>query len=512
MAEMWWTRLASCLILVATSGAAEAAQNSDPVPTSTEAAALPLLAEAARVTTDTERLSLVNRVLAQLLQPTQFRGAVLCYKGGILQQLNRRQDARAAFDQCLQLRPNDPKALMAIAFDKAQEQRPAEAAAMIMHAVAIDPHAADDIDPDSMATLDRQLRYARLDNIANDLLGKLALAGYARRNPNAFSDAAFAAVLSATQQGNLKAAVQLLPSILSPEPGIKMLIDRQFTAIWPSVEQWAGDDFSSQRTALLNGARATYEAAPTPANIITYAEALVQTGHLKDGVDLLDRSLSDPKTWEADGWYRNMAIVKLGRLLGESGQRERGIRLMQQAMSGPGKEDDGANNIVPNLVVQQLLAHDYQGALDTLDKHTPATDTLETSAAAGFFVALRACADGGLGKKRPALANAKRIRDEYSSVYGAVSLAVACTSSPDEQASLWIDRVSDPVKRSAALLEIAQAGYRQQLRLPLQSLDDDMLRKISKRRDVKEAYNQYGRELPQPLLSSLVNFEFPPIT
>jgi tetratricopeptide (TPR) repeat protein len=493
-------------MLVATSGAADAAQNSDLVPTPTEASALPLLAEAARAATDSERLSLVDRALAQLLQPTQFRGAVLCYKGGILQQLSRRQDARAAFDQCLQLRPNDPKALIAIAFDKAQEQRPAEAAVMVMRAVAIEPHAADDIDPDSMATLDRQLRYSRLDNVANDLLGKLALAGYARRNPSAFSDAAFAAVLSATQQGDVKAAVQLLPSILSPEPGIKMLIDRQFAAIWPSVEEWAGADLLAQRTAFLNGARATYEAASTPANTIAYADALVQTGHLKEGVDLLDKSLSDSNTWVTDGWYRNMAVIKLGRLLGESGQRERGIRLMQQAMSQPRKEDDGANNIVPNLVVQQLLARDYQGALTTLNEHTPATGTLETPAAAGFFVALRACADEGLGHERPALAGAKRVRDEYSSVYGAVSLAVACTSSPDEQASLWIERVSDPVKRSAALLEIAQARYRQRLRLPIKALDDKMLRQISDRRDVRKAYDRYGREIPSSLLPALVYF------
>jgi hypothetical protein len=497
-------------LVLAAFATATAAQRPDPAPLPSEEPALPFLMQSSTVATDTERLVLIDRALALLLQPTAFRGSILCYKGATFDRMDRRQEARAAFDQCRQLRPDDPRVLMAIAFDNLQDQRPVDAAGLIMRAVAVDPHAADDLDPSSMDAVVRQLRYARQDALANELLAKLATTGYARLNPSAFSASAFAAVLNRVQQGNLEGAVQMLPSVVAPEPGVKMLIDRQFAAIWPSVERWAGGDLSIQRKVLLDGARSTYEAAPTPSSRVVYAAALVQTGHRQDGIALLDKWLSDPTTSGDDAWYVNNAAVKLGRWLGNTGKRAQGIQRMQQAMSGPAGRDPSANNIVPNLVIQQLLAHDYQGALRTLDQNTPSPEKLETPAAAGFFIALHACADEGAGKHEVAMAKAQSVRLVYGSVEGAVTLAVACLASPDEQARVWRERVTDPLRRSAALLDIAKARYRKQHDLPLEAVDDAMMRRLSERPDVQEAYTKFGRELPAAYLPALDDFNEAP--
>ena len=268
--------------------ATASAQRSDPPPQPSEEPALAILNEGSSARSDAERLVFIDRALAMLLQPTPFRGAVLCTRGALLERMDRQQEARAAFDQCRQLRPDDPRVLMAIALNDAQDKRPSDSARLIMRAVTIDPHAADQVDPSSMDTVVRQLRYARQDALANDLLSRLATTGYARLNPAAFSDAAFVAVLSRVQQGNVEGAVQMLPSVIAPEPGLKMLIDRQFAPIWPSVEQWAGTDLSIQRKALLDGARSTYEATPTPASRVAYAVALVDTGHRQQGIAVLE--------------------------------------------------------------------------------------------------------------------------------------------------------------------------------------------------------------------------------
>lgn len=499
-------RQALCGVVFAATAAAAVAQHSEPIPLPSEEPALAVLTRSSTAASDSERLDLIDRALALLLQPTAFRGSILCYKGAVLDHMGRRQDARAAFDQCRQLRPDDPRVLIAIAFDNAQDQKPVEAAELIMRAVAVDPHAADYVDPSSMDSVLRQLRYVRQDRLANDLLAGLATTGYARLNPSAFSDAAFAAVLSRVQDGNLRGAVQMLPSVIAPEPGVKMLIDRQFEAIWPSVEQWAGGDLSVQRKVLLDGARSAYEAAATPANRVAYAVALVQTGHRQDGIALLDTWLSDPTSSNVDAWYQNIAAVKLGRWLSRDGKRAEGIRRMQQAMSGPAARDPSVGNIAPNLVVEQLIAQDYQGALRTLDQYTPSPEKLETPAAAGFFIALHACADEGVGKHGVALAEAQRVRAVYASVDGAVTLAVACLATPDDQARLWHERVKDPMKRSIALLDIAQARYRTQHDLPLQALDDAMMRRLADRPDVKEAYARFGRDLPITYLPALDDF------
>ena len=437
--------------------ATASAQRSDPPPQPSEEPALAILNEGSSARSDAERLVFIDRALAMLLQPTPFRGAVLCTRGALLARMDRQQEARAAFDQCRQLRPDDPRVLMAIALNDAQDKRPSDSARLIMRAVTIDPHAADQVDPSSMDTVVRQLRYARQDALANDLLSRLATTGYARLNPAAFSDAAFVAVLSRVQQGNVEGAVQMLPSVIAPEPGLKMLIDRQFAPIWPSVEQWAGTDLSIQRKALLDGARSTYEATPTPASRVAYAVALVDTGHRQQGIAVLEEWLSDPSTFAPDLWYRNNAVVKLGRWLGEVGRREDGIRRMQEAMSGPAGHDPSANNVVPNLVIQQLLSHDYAGAAATLDRHTPGTDGLETPAAAGYFVALRACADEGAGKHELALTGSRRVKTVYASVDGAVTLALGCVGSSDEQAAYWLG-LADPTPADGPGVERLSPG------------------------------------------------------
>lgn len=495
--------------LLVTIATVASAQSFEPAPLPSEEPALAILNQGGAATSDIELLGRLDRALATLLQPTPFRGTILCARGAVLARLNRPDEARAAFDQCRQLRPDDPQVLMAIAFDEVRRQRPTEAARLVRRAVALDPHAADHIDPSMMDTIVRQLRYTGQDGMADDLLATLATTGYARLNPDAASDLAFQAVLRRIDQGDREGARRMLPSVIAPEPGLKMLIDRQFEAIWPSADAWAGGDLSVQRKALLDGARATYDATPTPASRVAYAVALVDTGHRQEGIALLDGWLSGPEADGRDPWYRNMAAVKLGRWLGEAGRRTEGIERMQRAYASADGRDASGSNIVPNLVIQQLLAHDYAGATATLDGHTPAPDELETPAASGYFVALHACADEGAGRHDDALVKAKRVQTVYASVEGAVELALACVGRPEEQAAHWLARIRDPSKRSAALLDMARARYRKQHDLPLNAIDDAMMRTLWDRGDVREAYVRYGRDLPSGYLPALDDFNEP---
>jgi len=308
------------------------------------------------------------------------------------------------------------------------------------------------------------------------------------------------------RRGDLVGATALLPSIISTRVGVKLLIDRQYEPIWPGVAQWAGGDLKMQRELLLQNGQAVFKAASTPSNRVAYAMALKETGHRAEAITLLGSWLADPAAVGDDPWYRNIAAVKVGRWLGEAGQRSAGIALMEAALNSPDGRDESAMNVVPNLVIEQLMAGDAAGALRTLDQHQPAPDALETQAANGFFIALRACAEGRLGHQEAALAGLRQVMAVYSTVDQAVTLAVACIGTPDEQAKAWMAQVDDPDQRSAALMELASARYRAAQALPPESFTEAMLRRLAERPDVQTASARLGRDLPPTYLPALDDF------
>ncbi|WP_010183254.1 hypothetical protein [Sphingomonas sp. PAMC 26605] len=481
------------------------AQQTDPPPLPSEEPALAVLNTLTTIPGDAARLAVVDRALALLPQPTLLRGKVLCGRAELLSNMDRADEARVALDQCHRLRPDDPNVLVAIAFDESRRKRPAEAAHLIVRAAAAKASALDAIDVESMATIFRQLSYAGQPDLGDAMIDALVGAGYPHDNAIAFSAFAETAIRHRLHKADIAPATQLLPSVLSPRSGIEMLIDRQFSAIWPEIERWAGDDLSVQRRAALANARATFEASGTSDASLAYAQALTLTGHRSEAIALIDEwFVAD--TAPDDQWDRSMAVVKQGRWLAEQGDRAEGIKRMRAALDVPAKANSGIENIVPNLVLQLILAHDYAAAIATLDRYPPTPATLESPAAAGYSIALRACALEGLGKHDPATDLLKRLRTVYPTAKAAESYAVTCVASIEEQAQYWISTARDPDTRSGALVSLEAARYRAKRALPALSLDEQMLRRIAGRADVQRTFAELGRPLPQAYTPALDDF------
>ncbi len=500
--------VAASVGLLGLSGALSA-QQVEPAPLVAEQPALAVLNQLGGAPSDAARLVLFDRALALLPQPTALRGHVLCGRAALLGRLHREDEARLGFDQCRQLLPDDPNVLLPIAFDESRRKRPVEAAQLIIRAAKRNAPGLDHIDADMMATILRQLDYAGAGDLGDTLIDALVSAGYPRDNPGVFSQYVQTAILYRLRIGDGATAAQLLPSVLSPRAGVAMLVDRRYAPIWPAIEQWAGSDLSVQRAALLAGARATFEAHETPETRLAYAQALVNTGHRGDAIALLDQGLHTDGLAQ-DMWVRSMAVLKQGRWLAEQGDRAEGIRRMRAAIDAPAQTDSGIENIVPNLVMQLLLAEDFSGATEMLDRHPPSPDKLESPAAQGYFVALRACALQGLGKHDEAAAQLARLRSVYASAKSAEDYAVACVAPIDEQARHWIARARNFDTRTEALVGLETARYRAKKALPALSLTEQMLRRIAPRADVQRAFAELGRPLPDSYAPALDDFNVAP--
>lgn len=478
-------------------------------PTPAEEPALAVLNQLAGAPSDAARLVLFDRALTLLPQPTPLRGHVLCGRAALLSGLHREDEARAGFDQCLQLLPDDPDVLLGIASYQTIQKRPVDAAQLIIRAARLKAPGVDHIDTDVMASLLRQLTYAGKSDLGDTMIDALVAAGYPRDNPGVFSHYVRTAILYRLRIGDVAAATQLLPSVLSPHAGIEMLIDRRYAPLWSEIAAWAGSDLSIQRGALLAAARASFEMRETAETRLAYAQALVDTGHRDEAITLIDAWLHTDDA-SKDMWVRSMAVLKQGRWLAEQGERSEGIRRMRAAVDAPEQSDSGVENIVPNLVMQLLLAQDFDEAIELLDRHPPTADKLESPVAASYFVALRACALQGLGKHNQAAAQLAQLRALYPSATTAEGYAVACVASLDEQARYWISTLHDTDARTTALVALETARYRAKKALPALTLTEQMLRAIAPRADVKRAFAEFGRALPDSYAPALDDFNIAP--
>ncbi|MGY2733490.1 hypothetical protein [Sphingomonas sp. UYP23] len=485
------------------------AQQVEQPPLVAEQPALAVLNQLGGAPSDTARLVLLDRALTLLPQPTTLRGHVLCGRAALLSQLHREDEARVGFDQCRQLLPDDPNVLLPIAFDESRRKRPVEAAELTIRAARLKAPGLDHIDADVMATVLRQLAYVGKGDLGETMIDALVAAGYPRDNPVAFSQYAQTAILYRLRSGDWATATQLLPSVLSPRAGVAMLVDRRYAPIWPAIAGWAGTDLAVQRSALLAGARATFEMHETPETRLAYAQALVDTGHRGEAIALIDQWLHTEIAAEKM-WVRSMALLRMGRWLAEQGERAEGIRRMRAAVDAPEQLESGIENIVPNLVMQVLLAQDFTGAIELLDRHPPTADKLESPVAAGYFVALRACALQGLGKQDQAKAQLKRLQTVYPSAKAAEDYAVACVAPIDDQARHWIRAARDPDMRTEALVALETARYRAKKGLPALSLTEQMLRRIAPRADVQRTFAEFGRPLPSSYAPALDDFHVAP--
>ncbi len=474
-------------------------------PLPAELPALKLLNTVDKQATPEARLLLIDRVLTLLVQPTSFRGQILCERAITLDSLNRPEDALVGFRQCLQLIPNDSNALYNLGLAEVSSQNPKEGVERIIQAIGLDPDVAKYIDAEDFSSFQRKLAYAGAMQLSDRLTETLVKAGWSRENPAAYSEVVAEAIRHRLAANDKAGALELLPSVITPRSGVGMLIDRRYSGIWTEIERWGGTDLSVQRRALIDGATNTYRTAQSPTSRIAYINALYNTGRSTEAIAELEH-WSRESSLNQDPFYKMQVITSLGRLLGESGQRMEGISLMKTALNDSDPEGSVAHNIVPNLVRQMLMQKDFKGSAVLLDRFFPKENQVEAPAALGYYVALKACAAGGLGNAVAAREGYDRVRSVYTLNINAVEIVTNCLGSPNDNAELWIKSVNNPSTRNSALVSLERARYAASLHLPPKTSAEAGLRVIQDRSDVRAEFNKFGRRLPERYKAALIDY------
>lgn len=466
-------------------------------PTAEERLALPHVADGMRALTPAARRKSFDAAMALLPQPTRFRGAVQCVRGPMLLSADavaNRREGLAAIDECYRLNPDAPLAQRTKADALFFTGDFPGGAALLGSAIRREPRLARGLKDERLDAMFRRLGYARAFAERRALVSALAGTDVARNDAARYSGWVRESVLERVGKGDLTEAARLLPYVVDPADGLLMLVDRRYEGLWPRIDDWAGGDLAAQREALVRSARASYDIEPTLGRARGVAGVLARTGHVGEGAALLGRAITAFGAPRDDYDY-SLGVVRLARLTADAGERDpdRIMAPMRAALAG-GVSGPMLVNVVPNLALVQVALGRPEEALATLARHPIAPDKVETRAAFGYFVAIRACALAKLGRTAEARAALAEVERGYAANPASIDLATGCVGTDAQMLAQWLRRVDDPETRGGALLAMtrARAGVRDD---PL-SLSHARLHALSGRAEVAERLARYARALP----------------
>lgn len=411
-----------------------------------------------------ESVALLQRGLALVPEPGVARGRLSCALAGVqydqavvVNQFNRR-DMMAAMDECNRLLPGDAMAQLMGGIANVMTGQVRKGALLLMASAKTRPQLLDSVEIAQMQIVLRKLGYANETGLANAWRALLVQHGYGKDDPKFFGEMALDAIAGFVDAHSNSEATALLPQIMTPDYGLRMLIDRRFEPIWPMVEQWAGGDLKRQREAITAAASAQFRIDPSLVNRRILADALWSTGRRDEALTLLKQAIDDPKLWDEDRFYISLMTARYAKMLLFAGRAPEAIATASKVnAANPGDRYPYAVNLMPNFAQMLIQAGKYQDALDLIDREIPAAQNIEAPQALGYYAALRYCAYHRLGQERQAAGQSVLLETRFITNGPARSIRNACAVDANTVRGLWAARMLDPGQRSSVLLTFYRA-------------------------------------------------------
>lgn len=471
-----------------------------------ELAAFELLRQSEHAADFAETESLLQRALALVPDPSPLRGMIVCTLGGQLfhksyEDRTYQPKAIAMAEECNRLMPNLPAAQLLSGMAKLTSGQARAGGALVLASMQAEPRLLGPIDIATMDGIFRQLRYARATDLLDEMRLFLVKVGYGKDNPRFFGDMAIDAMAASIARQSSSEALALLPQIMDPEPGLRLLIDRRFEPIWPMVEQWAGGDLKQQRDANVAAARAQFKVDPSLPNRRILADTLWGSGLRAEAVQLLKQAVDDPKLWDEDRYFISLIASRYGAMLLFQEKADEAIAAVTRVNDAITRDKAyGASNLMPNLAKLLIEANRSQEALDLIARQMPAAGSLEDTASFGFYAALRFCAYSRLNKSREAVAYFSMLSTRYAANVAAMRLASSCAMTEKTAPAFWSTRLRDPNDRDALITLLrARAGIR-----TIGMLDEfGTERFVRDNAQLRAAFEGIARDLPPSYLPAL---------
>jgi tetratricopeptide (TPR) repeat protein len=310
-------------------------------------------------------LAAADEALGKLPAPTRLRGFVQFVRAGVLQALNRPLDAADAAAESAQLLRGYSGPLILAFTINAYLNRTDSATEYLMRAADADPTTTRTIDDYEIDNL-----MARLDGFHDDtrertVSDRLLQIGWEGKHLGSRSQLAAQAIRLHIIDGDLDGAKALVPKLLTPGDSRDLLMMKQYSAVWPDIETWAGPELRQQWSIYLDEARARWEAGRTTLTARDYLQALESAGDYETAASEMLPLFDAPKKDEELVFM----VPRLADVLSQLGRWGEAEKLYQHAQQiWPIGSEPNALNVTANYAVLLLREGKAQEGLERMDE------------------------------------------------------------------------------------------------------------------------------------------------
>lgn len=404
--------LAMAAVPAAFARPAEAQPLPDPggIATSREAAVVQRLYDLrAPGTAEASILPELDRILAELREPTPLRGLVQFLRAAALADTDRDREAAAAIEESIRLLPTYSGPLFLAARIEMYGRRPGMGADYFLRGARIDPAIARNVSDYDLSAL--VLRLRQLDESRRLLLlaERLFEIGWQGEDVVLRSGLARDLIRGRIESGDLSGARASLANLVVPGDARKLLIANRYEALWPALEQWVGPVQRRQWSLYLDEVRARWGASRDPEHAANYARALAEAGHYRRLAEEMAPILMgrlDRRRDYAFLWVASPVAEALSRL----GRWDEADALFAHMLTTwPLGSESNALNLIANRARLRLMRGDSAAALSMIDASIADAVRYEGDVTIGAYAAMhfvRACALHRLGRDGEAATSA----------------------------------------------------------------------------------------------------------
>lgn len=246
-------------------------------------AELLLLNEAMEMSADVrshgEAVAVLDRLLRKAAEPTAFRGMIQLIRADLLSGLGRSPEAIDAIGDSVRLLQGYSAPLISAASIHAYANQPAKAADFLLRAAELDAESVRSLEDYEVWAVLSGLAYAGEQSRLEAVSDRLLQIGWVGSRLASQSGLAHEAIERRLKDGNLEGARALVPRLLAPGDSYSLLTRREFIAVWPDIERWAGPRLANQWAIYLREARERWKASKSVDTVQDYLGALLDAGH-----------------------------------------------------------------------------------------------------------------------------------------------------------------------------------------------------------------------------------------
>lgn len=331
-----------------------------------------LLSEIARKLSDPDQssaLPALDAALVKLREPSRLRGMVQFWRASVLLNEDRYPQAVDAIEESIRLLPGYSGPLILAASIYAYSNQPGQGADYFLRASQIDPATVRMIDDYEVHNIVRRLSYAGEERRSDAISNRLLEIGWVGSSLASRSGLAKSAIQRRLSDGDVEGARSLVTKLLIPGDSYGLLVNKDFSAIWPDIESWAGPQLHRQWATYLREAHDRWAASKNVNTVRDYSNALLAAGHdrtvIRDILPHFYRKLEPNEDQDLQ-----FVVAGVAGALAREGRWNDVQRLFERATEvwPLSKENPNSLNIAANWARFLMYQGKYTAALAKMDE------------------------------------------------------------------------------------------------------------------------------------------------